>query len=149
MDGIYLVGVVVFTVVCWFVCFFFCLSVSRLVGRSRFFLVCLFVCLFRLIVYKIFQKIISTKREKQQHFGVVSLTCFRSLEGTGKTVTGVHIAYWFVKQNMQQQQDDLDIVLPDIDDQPKGPQNKVIYCGPSNKSVDVVASKCKKVLITI
>ena len=72
------------------------------------------------------------------------------MEGTGKTVTGVHIAYWFVKRNMQQRQDDLDIVLPnsDDDDQSKGPP-QVIYCGPSNKSVDVVASKCKDVLITI
>jgi len=67
------------------------------------------------------------------------LTCFRSLEGTGKTVTGVHIAYWFVKRNMQH----FDLVLPDSDNQPKAPP-QVIYCGPSNKSVDVVASKCKK-----
>jgi len=66
------------------------------------------------------------------------LTCFRSLEGTGKTVTGVHIAFWFVKRNMQQRHDDFGIVLPDSDDQPKGPP-QVIYCGPSNKSVDVVA----------
>jgi len=50
---------------------------------------------------------------------------------------------------MQQRQDDVDIVLPDSDDQPKGPYTKVMYCGPSNKSVDVVASKCKKVLIPI
>ena len=84
----------------------------------------------------------------QLHFGIVAMTCFRSMEGTGKTVTGVHIAYWFVKRNMQQRQDDLGIVLPDSDGQPKAPP-QVIYCGPSNKSVDVVASKCDKVLITI
>jgi len=70
------------------------------------------------------------------------MTCFRSLEGTGKTVTGVHIAYWFVKRNMRH--DDHDIVVPDSDDQPEGPP-QVIYCGPSNKSVDVVVSKCLKI----
>ena len=58
-------------------------------------------------------------------------------------MTGVHIAYWFAKRNMQQRQDDLDIVLPDSGDQPKAPP-QVIYCGPSNKSVDVVASKYQK-----
>ena len=63
-------------------------------------------------------------------------------------MTGVHIAYWFVKRNMQQRQDDLDIVVPDGDDQPKAPP-QVIYCGPSNKSVDVVASKCNIVLIAM
>ena len=78
------------------------------------------------------------------------MTCFHLLEGTGKTVTGVHIAYWFVKRNMQQPQDDLNIVLPDSDDDDDDDKSKglpqVIYCGPSNKSVDVVASKCKNVL---
>jgi len=50
---------------------------------------------------------------------------------------------------MQQLQDDFDFVQPDSEDQPEAPP-QVIYCGPSNKSVDVVASKCKKkVLITI
>lgn len=71
------------------------------------------------------------------------MTCFRSLEGTGKTVTGVHIAYWFAKRNMQLRQDPLDIALPNSEDLPEAPP-QVIYCGPSNKSVDVVASKCKK-----
>ena len=40
--------------------------------------------------------------------------------GTGKTVTGVHIAYWFAQ---------------------KYKNSMVFYCGPSNKSVDVVARK--------
>ena len=74
------------------------------------------------------------------------MTCLPLLEGTGKTVTGVHIAYWFVKRNMQLRQDPLDIALPNSEDQlPEAPP-QVIYCGPSNKSVDVVASKCKKSL---
>ena len=67
-------------------------------------------------------------------------------EGTGKTVTGIHTAYWFVKRNMklQPQENFLDTEDSDIDDpdcahQTKSPR-QVIYCGPSNKSVDVVAS---------
>ncbi|KAL9956676.1 hypothetical protein ACROYT_G038193 [Oculina patagonica] len=62
--------------------------------------------------------------------------------GTGKTVTGVHIAYWFAKRNkqlqLQRDQDPSDIALPDSASKPKAPP-QVIYCGPSNKSVDVVA----------
>ena len=74
--------------------------------------------------------------------------CLRELfcpfEGTGKTVTGVHIAYWFAKRNkqlqLQKDEEPVDVVLPDNADKPKAPP-RVIYCGPSNKSVDVVASK--------
>ena len=44
---------------------------------------------------------------------------------------------------MQQRNEDFGVVLPDSEDRPKAPP-QVIYCGPTNKSVDVVAaSKCK------
>ena len=46
--------------------------------------------------------------------------------GTGKTVTGVHIAYWFAEQNKTKKS------------KKKKSPPQVIYCGPSNKSVDVV-----------
>lgn len=76
------------------------------------------------------------------------LRAFCLFEGTGKTVTGVHIAYWFAKRNkqfqLQRDQDPSDIALPDSASKPKAPP-QVIYCGPSNKSVDVVASKYAKV----
>ncbi|XP_035692651.1 helicase with zinc finger domain 2-like [Branchiostoma floridae] len=42
--------------------------------------------------------------------------------GTGKTVTGAHLAYKFAKRNRNARSGDV-----------------VMYCGPSNKSVDVVA----------
>ena len=44
--------------------------------------------------------------------------------GTGKTVTGVHIAYGFVQLNRKVEGNSM-----------------VFYCGPSNKSVDVVTRK--------
>ncbi|XP_020390062.2 helicase with zinc finger domain 2 isoform X1 [Rhincodon typus] len=53
--------------------------------------------------------------------------------GTGKTVVGVHIVFWFHKMNY------------DYNNQiyPLGEENKdkrcILYCGPSNKSVNVVA----------
>ena len=54
--------------------------------------------------------------------------------GTGKTVTGVHIAYWFAHLNRKRK--------PAIgEDGTKSTGAMVFYCGPSNKSVDVVARK--------
>jgi hypothetical protein len=53
--------------------------------------------------------------------------------GTGKTVTGVHIAYWFAKLNQRR-------IIPKADTDGKECKGfMVFYCGPSNKSVDVVA----------
>jgi len=43
--------------------------------------------------------------------------------GTGKTLIGVKIAYWFVQRNT-------------------GSGKQVLFCGPSNYSVDVVAGNC-------
>lgn len=60
--------------------------------------------------------------------------------GTGKTVTGVHIAFWFAKKNKQGCLGSHDAIDPDTPDKPRAPP-QVIYCGPSNRSVDVVAGK--------
>ena len=61
-----------------------------------------------------------------------------NFEGTGKTVTGVHIAFGFAKRNKQ----NLHTFDPGSLDEVKAPP-QVIYCGPSNKAVDVVAGKFK------
>ncbi|KAG8447233.1 hypothetical protein GDO86_014628 [Hymenochirus boettgeri] len=51
--------------------------------------------------------------------------------GTGKTVVGVHIVYWFHQMNQE---------LDGRFQQKDGSDRQVLmYCGPSNKSVDVVA----------
>ena len=52
--------------------------------------------------------------------------------GSGKTWTGVHIATWFANMNS---------LKPDSTAQ-NAPVKKVLYCGPSNRSVDVVAGWC-------
>ena len=49
------------------------------------------------------------------------------LTGTGKSFVGAHLAHYFHLCNKQSQSE------------PK----KILYCGPSNKSVDVVAGTCK------
>ncbi|XP_070570217.1 3'-5' exoribonuclease HELZ2-like [Ptychodera flava] len=61
-------------------------------------------------------------------------TLIQGPPGTGKTVTGVHIAYWFVKMNQQSRLSDKD---------------QVLYCGPSNKAVDVVTAYLKKIVPAI
>ena len=63
--------------------------------------------------------------------------------GTGKTVTGVHIAYWFAEQNKRLKS--YKVLEKDTSETEcagayKAPP-QVIYCGPSNKSVDVVAGR--------
>ena len=53
--------------------------------------------------------------------------------GTGKSVTGAHLAYAFIVANN-----------PDLKSLPSNNDEKikcVMYCGPSNKSVDVVLGK--------
>ena len=60
--------------------------------------------------------------------------------GTGKTVTGVHIAYWFAEQNKKKKSLKplkKEISETECDGAHKSPP-QVMYCGPSNKSVDVV-----------
>ena len=55
--------------------------------------------------------------------------------GTGKTVTGVHIAYWFAQLNQERK------LVEEKEEEHTG--HMVFYCGPSNKSVDVVARTYK------
>lgn len=50
------------------------------------------------------------------------------LTGTGKTKTGAYLAYFFSQMNRS---------LPC--DLRSGMTPKILYCGPSNKSVDVIA----------
>jgi len=50
--------------------------------------------------------------------------------GTGKTLTGVKLVYWYVYMNKKHFQSG-------------GCHRQVLYCGPSNSSVDVAASKSK------
>lgn len=71
-------------------------------------------------------------------------TLIQGPPGTGKTVVGVHLVYWFFLQN----QKDPNHLRPKA----AGGSSKrrcILYCGPSNKSVDVVAGqllKLRKVL---
>lgn len=53
--------------------------------------------------------------------------------GTGKTVVGFHIVYWFHRSNQEQMPTGNS---PSREEQLGGPC--VLYCGPSNKSVDVL-----------
>ena len=65
-----------------------------------------------------------------------------SHSGTGKTVTGVHIAYWFAQRNQR-----LTYKVLKKDKRKKEGETayrappQLIYCGPSNKAVDVVTGQ--------
>ncbi|KAL2090569.1 hypothetical protein ACEWY4_012832 [Coilia grayii] len=66
-------------------------------------------------------------------------TLIQGPPGTGKTVVGVHIVYWFFKLSQT--------TAPtkkktESDEPPK--KRCILYCGPSNKSVDVVAGQLLK-----
>lgn len=56
--------------------------------------------------------------------------------GTGKTVVGTHIVYWFHKLNEEIVEKDK---TPYLEDEKDKKRKCILYCGPSNKSVDVVA----------
>lgn len=60
-------------------------------------------------------------------------TVIQGPPGTGKTVVGLHIVYWFHRSN----EDKMPTVSSSSDDEPLGGPC-VLYCGPSNKSVDVL-----------
>ncbi|NWT03462.1 HELZ2 Helicase, partial [Mionectes macconnelli] len=65
-----------------------------------------------------------------------SFTLIQGPPGTGKTVVGTHIVYWFHKLNEESIEKDK---TPCLENE-KPPKRKcILYCGPSNKSVDVVA----------
>ncbi|XP_050774201.1 helicase with zinc finger domain 2 isoform X2 [Gopherus flavomarginatus] len=65
-------------------------------------------------------------------------TLIQGPPGTGKTVVGVHIVYWFNKLNEERLEKE-----PSLDDAEKA-RKCILYCGPSNKSVDVVAEMLLK-----
>lgn len=60
--------------------------------------------------------------------------CCYCVEGTGKTVVGAYIAYNLIVLNSRNQR-------RFVDPKDKDKKEVILYCGPSNKSVDVVASK--------
>ncbi|NWS70963.1 HELZ2 Helicase, partial [Crotophaga sulcirostris] len=60
--------------------------------------------------------------------------------GTGKTVVGTHIVYWFHKLNEEHDEKEQ---MPSSEEEPTG-RKCILYCGPSNKSVDVVAEMLLK-----
>uniref|UniRef100_A0A8C8R7D6 Helicase with zinc finger 2 n=1 Tax=Pelusios castaneus TaxID=367368 RepID=A0A8C8R7D6_9SAUR len=62
-----------------------------------------------------------------------SFTVIQGPPGTGKTVVGVHIVYWFNKLNQESLEKE-----PSLDNT-ENAEKCILYCGPSNKSVDVVA----------
>ncbi|XP_054247880.1 helicase with zinc finger domain 2 [Indicator indicator] len=69
-------------------------------------------------------------------------TLIQGPPGTGKTVVGTHIVYWFHKlnQNSVEQQKP-----PSSEDRKAMGGKYILYCGPSNKSVDVVAEMLMKI----
>ncbi|NWQ88201.1 HELZ2 Helicase, partial [Burhinus bistriatus] len=70
-----------------------------------------------------------------------SFTLIQGPPGTGKTVVGTHIVYWFHKLN-EENVEKKQTPSPE-EEKPKG-RKCILYCGPSNKSVDVVAEMLLK-----
>ncbi|NWX39265.1 HELZ2 Helicase, partial [Steatornis caripensis] len=70
-----------------------------------------------------------------------SFTLIQGPPGTGKTVVGTHIVYWFHKLNEEGVEKEQTVSLEE--EKPKG-RKCILYCGPSNKSVDVVAEMLLK-----
>uniref|UniRef100_H9GHU7 Helicase with zinc finger 2 n=1 Tax=Anolis carolinensis TaxID=28377 RepID=H9GHU7_ANOCA len=68
-----------------------------------------------------------------------AFTLIQGPPGTGKTVVGTHIVYWFHQLNLERQEKE-----PTLDDRDKA-KSHILYCGPSNKSVDVVAGMLMKI----
>ncbi|XP_041917620.1 helicase with zinc finger domain 2-like [Alosa sapidissima] len=70
-------------------------------------------------------------------------TLIQGPPGTGKTVVGVHIVHQFFQRN---QQDDMFTSNSETDSNTDSPPKKraILYCGPSNKSVDIVAEQLLK-----
>ncbi|NXP02449.1 HELZ2 Helicase, partial [Thinocorus orbignyianus] len=71
-----------------------------------------------------------------------SFTLIQGPPGTGKTVVGTHIVYWFHKLNEEINKKEQ---TPPSEEEEKPERRKcILYCGPSNKSVDVVAEMLLK-----
>ncbi|XP_060086564.1 helicase with zinc finger domain 2 [Heteronotia binoei] len=56
-------------------------------------------------------------------------TLIQGPPGTGKTVVGFHVVYWFHQLNQESRKKEIK----------EQTESHILYCGPSNKSVDVVA----------
>ncbi|NWY51160.1 HELZ2 Helicase, partial [Chionis minor] len=67
-------------------------------------------------------------------------TLIQGPPGTGKTVVGTHIVYWFHKLN----QESIEEQTPSPEEEKSKKRKCILYCGPSNKSVDVVAEMLMK-----
>ncbi|KAI4905327.1 hypothetical protein NFI96_015427 [Prochilodus magdalenae] len=72
-------------------------------------------------------------------------TVIQGPPGTGKTVVGVHITYHFYMKNKELEEQEAE----QVKQAPKHDQNVpkkrgILYCGPSNKSVDIVAEQLMK-----
>ncbi|MGH0130980.1 UNVERIFIED_CONTAM: hypothetical protein FKN15_001877 [Acipenser sinensis] len=73
-----------------------------------------------------------------QPFQILFLPFFSALTGTGKTMVGVHIVYWFHKMNLEASNAKKTRETNEAEETKK---TCILYCGPSNKSVDVVAAQ--------
>ncbi|KAL6468541.1 hypothetical protein MHYP_G00220650 [Metynnis hypsauchen] len=71
-----------------------------------------------------------------------SFTVIQGPPGTGKTVVGVHITYQFYMKNKASEAEQ--IKQDSCSDQKKEKKRGILYCGPSNKSVDIVAEQLMK-----
>ncbi|XP_009491426.2 3'-5' exoribonuclease HELZ2 [Pelecanus crispus] len=65
-----------------------------------------------------------------------SFTLIQGPPGTGKTVVGTHIVYWFHELNEESVKKEQ---TPSSEEEKTKGRKCILYCGPSNKSVDVVA----------
>ncbi|NXF53866.1 HELZ2 Helicase, partial [Oceanites oceanicus] len=70
-----------------------------------------------------------------------SFTLIQGPPGTGKTVVGTHIVYWFHKLNEESVEKEQ---IPSSEEEKPKRRKCILYCGPSNKSVDVVAEMLLK-----
>ncbi|XP_048877851.1 helicase with zinc finger domain 2 [Brienomyrus brachyistius] len=66
-------------------------------------------------------------------------TLIQGPPGTGKTVVGVYLVYWFFMSNEKKTEEESAYRLEDMK------KSCILYCGPSNKSVDVVAKQLLKI----
>uniref|UniRef100_A0A7N4PXB7 Helicase with zinc finger 2 n=1 Tax=Sarcophilus harrisii TaxID=9305 RepID=A0A7N4PXB7_SARHA len=81
------------------------------------------------------------KLNKSQNSAVLEalqkpFTLIQGPPGTGKTMVGVHIVYWFHKLNQEKPET---APLPLRGEKKDKGEKCILYCGPSNKSVDVVS----------
>ncbi|XP_042563908.1 helicase with zinc finger domain 2-like [Clupea harengus] len=83
----------------------------------------------------------AVKQALQRQFTVI-----QGPPGTGKTVVGIHIVFQFFRKNQQVDRSTSASTFKLNKDTSKSPPKKraILYCGPSNKSVDIVAEQLLK-----